>query len=77
MTGAFTGIHMSLMRIYVLETSEKLIQTLPEEKRAKSTIKYTALFILFLHGVTGAVFGPSNDNIHDTDNIVQFPPPPS
>ncbi len=68
---------MSLSRIYVLETSEKLLQGLPEEKRAKSTIKYTALFILFLHAVTGTVFGPSNDNIHDTDNIDQFPLPPS
>ncbi len=56
--GLFVGIHMPLMRIYILETSEKLIQDLPVEKQAKSTIKYTALFVMFLHGLSGGLFGP-------------------
>ena len=57
-TGTFLGLHMSLMRIYLLETSEKLIQALPPEKREKSTIKYTALFLLFIHAVLGGSLGP-------------------
>ena len=56
--GLFVGFHMPLMRIYVLETSEKLIQDLPVEKQAKSTIKYTAMFVMFLHGLSGGLFGP-------------------
>ena len=63
-TGMFTGIHMSLMRVYIFETSDKLIQLLPRAKRQKSTIKYTAIFILLIHGVIGRALAPGN-------NIVQ------
>ena len=58
LTGIFLGVHQSIVRVYLGETSEKLIRALPIEKQAKSTIKYTAFFILFLCGVIGQALGP-------------------
>ena len=58
LTGIFLGVHQSIIRVYVGETSEKLIRALPIEKQAKSTIKYTAFFILFLSGVIAQASAP-------------------
>ena len=60
---------MSMMRVYVFETSARLIEELPPEKRGKTTIKYTAMFFLLLHGVLGRALAPGDCMINDNYNI--------
>ena len=56
--GLFQGSQQTLWRLYIGETSERAITFLPEEKRKKSTIKYTNFFIAFATASTNVAVGP-------------------
>ena len=74
LTGIFLGINQSIIRVYLGETSEKLIRALPIEKQAKSTIKYTAFFILFLFGAIGQALGPGETVVIHNSVVSNFIP---
>ena len=58
--GLFVGGQITMLRVYLAESSIRLIAMLPPEKQKTSTIKYTAYFIYFTSGIFCVMLGPGN-----------------
>ena len=56
--GFFIGAETVVLRTYVGETSSSVIAAMPVEKREKSTLKYTAFFIVFTVCALSVLSGP-------------------
>ena len=54
---------MTLVRVYIGETSTTVISTMPPEKRDKSTLKYTNFFVTFTVGSLSVLVGPGKRGI--------------
>ena len=56
--GVYQGSFQAIIRFYIGESSEQAIQTLPHEKQAKSTLKYTLYLIMFSVAMLSGAVGP-------------------
>lgn len=64
LVGLFQGSLNVVFRSYIGETSEIMISMLPEDKRAKSTIKYSGFFIVFITGTISMVLLSGNYQLY-------------
>lgn len=56
--GVYQGAMMTLLRVYIGETSTTIIASMPPEKREKSTLKYTTFAITFCVCTVSVLAGP-------------------
>ena len=56
--GLFQGGQLTILRVYLGETSNTVIAMLPPEKQKKSTIKYTNFFLAFAMSTLCDAMGP-------------------
>ena len=56
--GCYVGGAPVIIRTYVGETSSTEIAAMPPEKRKKSTLKYTAYFVIYTLGSLSGISGP-------------------
>ena len=58
LSGFYIGGVPVVLRTYIGETSSTVIATMPPVKRKKSTLKYTAFFVVYTVGTLSGISGP-------------------